>query len=116
MSRPHTLITRRAAEAHAIHGWSVVDWHGNEVTNLGIAVNTTRDLELLTRPGPLISAKDLRRYLFNLRKDRRCLRENGVIWTAYDKETDTSYAGLGALTRPNVIDRLPSTSHVAPLQ
>jgi len=56
--------------------------------------------------GPTIYPKDVRRFLFNWRNDRRSTREGAVLVTAFDKDRNVSFIGLAALVRKEVADRM----------
>lgn len=73
----------------------------DDIPILSLVTTTTEDEEGRI-PGNIIYPKDIRRFLFNWRNDRRATRENAVLITAYDKEKNVSFIGLAALV-PNAL-------------
>ena len=73
---------------------------GSTVVNL-----SDSDLVLEVK-GKELRAKKVRKFLWEQRKPRALKRKNAILWSAYIEEDDTSYVGVGALTSPEVADRL----------
>jgi hypothetical protein len=69
-------------------------------------VNVTPEGKLGAAKGNKLKIRDVTGYLWQHRKWRAIARANMVIWTAYSKEYDHSYIGMGALVRAKVAERL----------
>ena len=72
----------------------------------GSLVNLSDDDFCLEVDGRKITAKRVRKFLWENRKKRALQRKKAVVWSAYIKEEDKSYVGVGALTSPEVATRM----------
>ena len=96
-------ISNKLVEAHATNESAVVflDPHSK-----GVLVNLSDDEFCLELEGREIQAKKIRKFLWENRKKRALQREKAAIWSAYIEDEDKSYVGVGALTSPEVADRM----------
>mgnify|MGYP003649401958 CR=1 FL=1 len=69
----------------------------------GVVVNLSNDSFCLEVPGEQLSAKKVRKFLWENRKKRALQRKNAILWSAYLEDDDTSYVGVGALTLKQAI-------------
>lgn len=69
-------------------------------------INLSNEETIVSFTGKDISPKKIRKFLWENKKDRRFQRETAILWTSYNEETDTSFLGVGANTKPEVSSRL----------
>ncbi len=74
--------------------------------SIGEVVNLSDDDFCLEIEGRELSAKKVRKFLWENRKKRALQRKKAVIWSAYIEDEDKSYVGVGALTSSKVASRM----------
>lgn len=72
----------------------------------GEMVNLSNEYFCLEVKGRELTAKRVRKFLWEHRKKRALQRKKAVVWSAYVEEEDMSYVGVGALTSPEVAARM----------
>jgi hypothetical protein len=97
-------ISRKLVEDHGIKGSSIVmlDPHSIE----GEVVNLSTDDFCLEFEGKELSAKKVRKFLWEHRNKKALSRKHGIIWSAYLEKEDKSIVGVGAITDPKVAKRM----------
>lgn len=96
--------TKRAAAIHRGVGGSAFSLRGVNVMLEG-ALLSNRTHDLFRIKGDRLHADQIRRFLWEHRKDR-CLQDaDTVLWTAYNEETNESFVGLARPITDNVVER-----------
>ena len=72
----------------------------------GEVVNLSSDDFCLEVEGKKLTAKGVRKFLWEHRKKRALQRKKAVVWSAYIEDEDKSYVGVGALTSPEIATRM----------
>lgn len=67
----------------------------------------TPDEEILSTPGGQgFTPKQVRRWLWDRRRERVIGRDRFVVWGTYDEKTDKHYVGLADVTTAGAVERL----------
>lgn len=105
-------MAKAAADDHADQGYSFIVV-GGEVGPGQVAIDTSsfRDDWLAVR-GQVIFPRRLRQFWWERRHSRAFQRLPLVLWTSYDEEDDTSYAGVGAIVDGPTADRLGDRARI----
>jgi len=74
--------------------------------SIGELVNLSDDDFCLEVEGRQLTAKSVRKFLWENRKKRALQRKKAVVWSAYIEDEDKSYVGVGALTSSEVAARM----------
>tara|TARA_R100000458_G_scaffold37793_1_gene35247 strand:+ start:405 stop:722 length:318 start_codon:yes stop_codon:yes gene_type:complete len=98
-------ITRRLVEEHSEKESTVVPL--NEEIQ-GSIVNLSNDNFCLEFEGKELKTKKVRKFLWENRNRRALQRDNAILWSAYMEDEDKSYMGVGALTTPEIAERMNS--------
>jgi len=72
----------------------------------GELVNLSGDDFCLEVEGKKLTAKKVRKFLWENRKKRALQRKKAVVWSAYIEDEDKSYVGVGALTSSEIATRM----------
>ena len=96
-------ISQRLASLHEKQEAAVIRFSPEST---GEMVNLSNDDFSLKIEGKKINAKKIRKFLWEQRKKRALQRKNAVLWSAYIKDEDKSYIGVGALTTKRVADKM----------
>ena len=72
----------------------------------GSIVNLSNDSFCMAEKGKELSAKKVRKFLWENRKKRALQRKKAILWSAYLEDEDISYVGVGALTTPKIAERM----------
>ena len=90
---------------HKFAGFGI-DESDNHAIGITDFANTTADGELYSQTGRVLSAKKVRRWLWERRKERKLNRQTAMLWTVYDTVNDRSVVGIGAVTSKEAADKL----------
>ena len=96
-------ISRRLVALHDEQEAAVIRFSPD---SKGEMVNLSNDKFSLEVEGRKLTAKKVRKFLWEQRKSRALQRKNAILWSAYVEDEDKSYIGVGALTSPKVAARL----------
>jgi hypothetical protein len=98
-------LSRNLVEEHAKNESAIIVL--NE-TSEGSIVNLSNDEFCMEEKGKELSTKKVRKFLWENRKKRALQRKSAILWSAYMEDEDMSYVGVGALTTPEVAERMKS--------
>jgi hypothetical protein len=106
VNRPWLSIAATAARNHNERGWSLTDWMGTIPCDFGVCVDQTPEEMVLLQKGRNLNPVNLRRFISHHFRNPVVMERTGILWTAYDKEEDTSYVGLGRVLHWEEYDEL----------
>ena len=96
-------ISRRLVKLHEDHEAGIIRFSSD---SFGEMVNLSNENSSMEVEGKKITAKKVRKFLWEQRNQRALKRKNAVVWSAYVEDEDKSYIGVVALTSPEVAARL----------
>lgn len=101
-------IVNKLCWQHLELGVAAIDFNGDNAWAHSDKdhVPLSQDDECLAIKGRALQAKKVRRWLFEKRKSRQVKRKTSTLWSVYDNVNDTSWVGLGALTKPEAAAKM----------
>tara|TARA_Y100001973_G_C5140216_1_gene302522 strand:+ start:457 stop:795 length:339 start_codon:yes stop_codon:yes gene_type:complete len=101
------VIANTVAESHSGGQGILLDNPDFDFDMLpGWAVAYRHESPLLEVEGESLTAKDVRKFLWEHRNHRSVTRDRSFVWSKYDEELDTSTVGIGTLTVKPALERL----------
>ena len=105
------LLSKTVSEMHDRIGLSVVNKEGEAVTE-GRLINLTKEEATFTKSGGSLKPKEIRKWLWEYRKNRSFSRNNLVVWSSFREEENKTYMGVGAVVPEQVASRFPEEQKV----